>query len=224
MNADPSWVAKIVAAVAPLNEFANLSHLVSSAVGAAITLGLHSVWRWWRRPRIFIDADSGEPFVKRVTYDGHPRKRPKPTWIRIRVRNEGKTDALSVRAYLSDIWKEGDSSPLFYKDAVALWASSGGDGGSDSPLTISRGFERFFDVACFFGDGKGLRIPNTHYLDTKPYGVSGIYFITVKISGANFKPHGECIRIEFSDESSSVNVSRLRAQGQRDALAMRPTS
>jgi hypothetical protein len=181
--------------------------LIATIAGSLLTLLGQSARQWWKRPRLNIEAGSTEPYVQKAT--NQTDNGETSTWVRIRVRNDGRSEALSARAYLVDLEKEGEQHPLFHRQAILLWASTGGDGDRDGPLTIPREFGRFFDITCCYGIGSGLRLPNSHLWGDKPFREPGAYLFTVCVSGANFRPKTAKVRVVYRGSSVPLEVSSV---------------
>src|SRR5262249_14099347 len=123
-------------------------HLGSAIAGALVTqlITLIIALIIWliTRPRLTFETGPEIPFVLVAPRTDSPTG--SATWIRVRVKNWGWRDAQSCRVYLTDIIREGERVPILKEDAMTLWASTGGDGDYRAPLTISRGFRRYFDI------------------------------------------------------------------------------
>ena len=96
-------------------------------------------------------------------------------------------------------------------DAVLLWASSGGDRGCvNAPLTISRNFGRFFDLAAFLGRVTSYEFPNTESMKENVSGYEpGTYRFGISASGANFDPVAAIVEVSFETASEPVKVSLI---------------
>jgi len=221
------------AAAAGLRDTA-LIKMRANPLGIAIIGGIISqlillfVW-FFTKPRLRLQIGSVVPFVLVARCAHSPTGWA--TWIRIRVKNWGCRDAQSCRLYLTDIIKKGERELILKKDAMRLWASAGGDGDPYAPLTISRGFSRFFDIGFI------PRLPpsSSHAtvksdLDHPPQGTKfwpvdhlslaspefwirhpeplppATYKFRTAASGNNFHPATRKIRISFKD-ANTVKVS-----------------
>jgi hypothetical protein len=126
----------------------------------------------------------------------------------VRIYNSGGRSAKSCRLYLIDLPKEGDKrDELILKDeAIPLWASNGGDDGVDAPLTISRGFGRYFDIAYFL-DRDELKIPSSQCeVRTTAKLAPGVYLFGIAASGAH--PITAKIEIRFEEDEPIVGSFR----------------
>jgi hypothetical protein len=181
-------------------------------VAGAIVGGFISHWlslyaKSRRRPRLEFQTGSEAPFVVAAPHNESPT--PRMTWIRVRVRNHGWRDAKSCRVYLTDLSKDGDKRDdvILKDDALALWASNGGDGDMNAPLTISRGFARFYDIAYFL-DRDELKVSSSQYdVRTTAKLAPGVYLFGIAASGANFDPVTAKIEIRFDVANGPVVVS-----------------
>lgn len=181
--------------------------IAGALVGGFISHGLSRFAKSRRRPRLEFQIGSEVPFIVPAPHSESPMLRA--TWIRVRVRNHGRRDAKSCRVYLTDISKEGDKRDdvILKDDALALWASNGGDGGINAPLTISRGFARFYDIAYFL-DRDELKVPSSQYdARTTAKLAPGVYLFGIAASGANFSPVTAKIEIRFDGANEPIVVS-----------------
>jgi hypothetical protein len=117
---------------------------IAGVVGAFASQFIIFVGRLITKPRLTLQVGSTVPFVIQGPTDTSPTG---STWIRIRVKNKGRRNAESCRVFLTDVFKKGKKEPILKQDATMLGASSGGDSGAYNPITISRKFGRFWDIA-----------------------------------------------------------------------------
>jgi hypothetical protein len=100
---------------------------------------------------------------------------------------------------------KGETEPILKKDAMTLWASAGGDRDHRDPLTISRGFRRFFDIG--FVAGTHLHVASYEFEIRHPPPLGpGTYKLRVAASGNNFHPVTRKLKIRF-DDANTVKVS-----------------
>jgi len=88
---------------------------VSALVMAIIIFCIEIVKPWWLKPRIIIEFNNEKPFCRHATVEGTTREQ---YYVRIRVKNKGKSVARRLRGKLVDaIGKDGvshkDFDPLF---------------------------------------------------------------------------------------------------------------
>jgi hypothetical protein len=153
------------------------------------------------KPRLSFQTASKIPFVIVAPRDDSPTG--SATWIRVRVINRGWRDAESCRVYLTDIFEEGAQEPILKDDAFPLWASAGGDGDPYAPLSISRGFGRFFDIA--FIPGRELRVAsNEFWIRRRAALPPGTYEFWIAASGTKLNPVPLGIKIQFDGVSAPV--------------------
>lgn len=184
----------------------SLAVFMGALIGAFVYQCLSFLVRHARRPRLEFEIRSEGPFVVAAMH--HEAPAAQATWIRVRIYNSGRRSAKSCRLYLMDLTKEGDKpDELILKDeAMPLWASNGGDDGVDAPLTISRGFGRYFDIAYFL-DRDELKIPSSQCQGrTIAKLPPGVYLFGIAVSGANFDPITAKIEIRF-EEAEPIVVS-----------------
>ena len=214
---DDGWLAVF-------EEHEVIKSIVLLVMGGVITQLF--AWFVWliTRPRLRFQTGSKVPFVIVVTqpvgpvaFEAGPIKRGSSTksitWIRVRVHNKGWRNAKSCRVYLTDISQKDATEPILKKDVMILGASSGGDGDPWEPLSISRGFGRFFDIA-FIPDKGELTVQSREFwARTKGKTLPpGTYEFRFAASGTNFNPVRGGIRIQF-DAANAPVISAFRLGG-----------
>jgi hypothetical protein len=200
-----------------------LSTIIGAIIGGFISQIISWVVWWITKPRLRFKTGSKVPFVivvaERVTeaFEAGPIKREARyeliTWIRVRVHNKGWRNAESCRVYLTDIFREDATEPILEKDVMILGASSGGDGDAYGPLSISRGFDRFFDIA-FIPDRQELTVVSREF-SARTKGKTlppGSYEFWIAASGTNFNPVRRGVRVQFDGASAPI-VSSFRLGG-----------
>ncbi len=134
------------------------------------------------------------------------------TWIRVRVHNWGWRNAESCRVYLTDIFREGATEPILRKDAMILQASSGGDSGAFQPLSISRKFDRFFDIAYIADHEPCTSDEFKARTNNNPKLPPAIYEFRIAASGTNFNPVRRGIEVQVDGAIAPI-VSSFRVGG-----------
>jgi hypothetical protein len=207
-------------------------HLGSAIAGALVTqlLAVIIALIVWliTKPRLTFETGPEIPFL--LVAPRHDSPTGLARWIRVRVKNRGWRDA-HCRVYLTDIIKEGEKEPILKEDAIQLWASAGGEGRDPyEPLTISRGFSRFFDIGYIPGDdlttsmirppkppppGTEFRSLNHLNLASDEFEIRhpqplppGIYKFRIAASGTNFHPITRTVQFHF-DDANTVKVSPI---------------
>lgn len=184
--------------------------VIAGVVGGLLTLLGQYALGQVQKPRINLRFGDEPPFLITAPHTRSPNGRA--IWLRFRVENRGYSDALGVRAYMISAGREDGQKrelqlPFLSDDAVALWASAGGDASNVSALTISRGFGRFFDYGFVLGQND-LRLPSNAYHDNIGY-PPGIYIYEVAVTGSNFSPVVRRVRVEFSGHDSPVKIEPI---------------
>jgi hypothetical protein len=180
--------------------------VLTAIIGGFITQ-LITLFVWWiTKPRLCFRTGRNVPLVI------HARN---ATWIRVRVRNWGWRNAESCRVYLTDIFREGATDPILMKDAMILQASSGGDSGAFKPLSISRKFGRFFDIAFIADHERLLTVTSDEFKErtnNNPKLPPGTYEFRIVAAGTNFNPVRRGIKVQFDGASAPI-VSSFRLGG-----------
>jgi hypothetical protein len=175
--------------------------IASAFAGAAISQLIGGFFQWVTKPRLIFETGPEIPFV--LVAPCEDSTTGSATWIRVRVKNWGLRDAQSCRVYLTDIIREGDS--ILKEDAMVLWASAGGDGNAYAPLTISRGFGRFFDIGYI--PNIDLKVASKEFMIRHAQPLPpGTYKFRIAASGTNFHPVTRTIEVHFND-ANTVKVS-----------------
>jgi hypothetical protein len=191
---------------------------ITGVVGGFASQFIAFVGRWFAKPRLSFQIGSTVPFVIQGPTDKSPTG---STWIRVRVDNKGWRNAESCRVYLTDVFKEGKKEPILNQDAMMLQASAGGDGDAYKPITISRKFGRFWDIAETRGRDE-LYVASKefwHRNTTQAPLPTGTYDFWIAASGTNFNPAPVGIKIRFAGASAPICVSSYRIGGGRATRA-----
>jgi hypothetical protein len=187
-------------------------HLGSAIAGAVVTrlITLIIALIVWviTKPRLTFETGPEIPFVLVAPRKDSPTG--SATWILVRVKNCGWRDAQSCRVYLTDIVREGERVPILKEDAMRLWASAGGDGDDGyAPLTISRGFFRYFDIG--FIPATDLNVASGEFGIRRPQPLPpGTYKFGIAASGNDFHPITRTVDFHF-DDANTVKVSPIGA-------------
>lgn len=186
-----------------------ISVLVTGFIGGLVAQFIAFAGRCITRPRLRFQVGSTAPFVMQGPTDQSPTG---STWIRVRVENRGWRNAELCRVYLTDVFKEGQREPILKQDAVMLGASSGGDAGAYLPITISRKFSRFWDIADTRGRNE-LYVTSREFLNrntTRAPLPIGTYHFWIAASGNNFNPVTRAITVKFIGAGGPICVSSHR--------------
>jgi hypothetical protein len=182
--------------------FSLIVWIAGAIAGAVIVEIIRFLFRWAGQPRLRFQIGTETPFVI-YALDA--------TWIRVRVHNRGWRNAESCRVYLTDIFRKGATEPTLKEDAMILQASSGGDAGAFQPLSVSRGFGRFFDIA-FFDCEKLLTVTSLQFKDRTNVVERlppGTYEFRIVAAGTNFNPVRRGVKVQFDGASAPI-VSLFR--------------
>jgi len=183
--------------------------LVTGFLGGLVSQSVTFLTRYFTRPKLRFEVGSTAPFVIQGPTDTSPTG---STWIRIRVENKGWRNAESCRVYLTDVFKEGRQEPILKQDAMMLGASSGGDSGAYEPITISRKFGRFWDIADTRGRDE-LHVTSQEFVyrnTTQAPLPIGTYDFWLAASGTNFNPVTIGIKVKFAGANAPICVSSYR--------------
>jgi hypothetical protein len=183
--------------------------LITLVIGGLVSQSIGFAVRCITRPKLRFQVGSTAPFVIQGPTDKSPTG---STWIRVRVDNRGWRNAESCRVYLTDVFKEGQTEPILKQDAMILGASSGGDAGAYLPMTISRKFGRFWDIADTRGRDE-LYVTSSEFFNrnmTRAPLPIGTYHFWIAASGTNFNPVTKGITVKFSGAGAPICVSSYR--------------
>ena len=198
-----------------------LGNLFVGAVGAVLTLVFQKLVSWWRRPILQIECDTGAGFrVPRASRDRNGNTLSL-IWLRVRVRNTGRSPAKSVRLFVTrygELGRESEERERLATDPAALyWSHSNHMEDTNDRLvaSLSPKSHRFVDflVAC---DEQYPRLQLNSPTDDGQFLDSAIRLNggTVEFMAVTESGESSVVVAAFAWEGNSTSLNWLPQKGQ----------
>ena len=177
-------------------------------------------WHWWRRPKLEIEFENTEPFCRNPIIQ--ELQKPKEQWlmgywIRIRVRNAGRSVAKRCMAKLMEI-KDVNRKPLLTFDPTALQWVTAYPHLTFHPYII---YEPWMDITA--QDYEYLNIVNTversalfrvNAADPRARGIifeygRGEYFLSITVLSENARPLSKEYRLLWEGDYKEIKMYEL---------------
>jgi len=183
---------------------------VATVVVALFVAFLSSIRRWYNRPRFGIELGNEEPFARRSNLllgkneDGSSRTIPS-YWIRLRIRNEGRSVARSCEGKLVRITRLIDMRDRTDFDPVVLhWVGS-----TSNPRDINRLEYEYLDVVYTRADcADRIFIPAE---EQDPRGINLAppredCILHIALYGANVEPMEKEFRLKNGTQYDQIQI------------------
>jgi hypothetical protein len=118
--------------------------LAGGLAGAVVSFGMNSLREWWLRPQLQVLFDNAEPGC-RVDTNVAGGTEPILSWVRLKVRNSGRSTARGVSVYLTKLTfkASGVGEKIFDEDVIDLHLAYK----IMKPINLAPGAHRYFDLA-----------------------------------------------------------------------------